>query len=93
MKAAKIKSPPREVETKPAALLPVEALAPVIAADAPPPCQPTEDEIRVLAYHKWVAAGCPPGDGVCFWLEAEKELWQNRRLGHASAEHEPCGSA
>jgi hypothetical protein len=33
-----------------------------------------EDRIRELAYYKWEAAGCPPGDGVSFWLEAETEL-------------------
>jgi DUF2934 family protein len=36
--------------------------------------RPTEDEIRVLAYHKWVSAGQPQGDGVQFWTEAEQEL-------------------
>jgi Protein of unknown function (DUF2934) len=34
----------------------------------------TEDEIRVLAYHKWVSAGQPVGDGVQFWIAAEQEL-------------------
>jgi hypothetical protein len=33
-----------------------------------------EDDIRVRAYEKWEAAGCPGGDGVAFWLEAEREL-------------------
>jgi DUF2934 family protein len=36
--------------------------------------QPTEEEIRLLAYHKWMSAGCPEGDGIAFWLEAEQEL-------------------
>ena len=36
-----------------------------------------EDDIRLLAYQKWERAGKPPGDGVRFWLEAEKELRQN----------------
>jgi hypothetical protein len=35
---------------------------------------PTDDEIRVAAYHKWVAAGSPPGDDMRFWFEAEREL-------------------
>jgi hypothetical protein len=39
------------------------------------------DEVRVRAYHKWVFAGKPPGDGVRFWLEAEREL----RAGGSSA--------
>lgn len=33
-----------------------------------------EAAIRVRAYHKWEAAGRPPGDGVNFWLEAEREV-------------------
>ncbi len=37
---------------------------------------PTEDEIRMLAYRKWMVAGMPNGDGVNFWLEAERELQQ-----------------
>jgi DUF2934 family protein len=37
---------------------------------------PTEDEVRVLAYRKWLTAGMPSGDGVNFWLEAERELSQ-----------------
>jgi hypothetical protein len=34
--------------------------------------------IRQRAYHKWEAAGRPPGDGVNFWLEAEREMLQTR---------------
>ena len=33
-----------------------------------------EEDIRLRAYLKWAAAGKPEGDGVYFWLEAEKEL-------------------
>jgi carbon storage regulator len=33
-------------------------------------------EIRRCAYRKWDAAGKPRGDGVNFWLEAERELSQ-----------------
>jgi hypothetical protein len=33
-----------------------------------------EEDIRLCAYCKWEAAGKPGGDGVDFWLEAEKEL-------------------
>jgi Protein of unknown function (DUF2934) len=35
---------------------------------------PTEEVIRARAYSLWEQAGCPDGDGVRFWLEAEKEL-------------------
>jgi hypothetical protein len=31
-------------------------------------------DIQLCAFHKWEAAGKPTGDGVQFWLEAEKEL-------------------
>lgn len=33
-----------------------------------------EQKIRELAHSKWEKAGCPPGDGIKFWLEAEQEL-------------------
>lgn len=35
--------------------------------------------IREAAYYKWEAAGCPSGDGVKFWLEAEAEQMNNPR--------------
>ena len=39
--------------------------------------------IRELAYLKWEAAGFPAGDGLDFWLEAERELKANRSVyGH-----------
>ena len=37
-----------------------------------------EDAIRLRAYQKWEAAGKPVGDGVQFWLAAEKEFSRNR---------------
>jgi len=33
-----------------------------------------EQTIRLRAYERWEAAGRPEGDGVQFWLDAEKEL-------------------
>ena len=36
--------------------------------------QVDEQTIRQRAYERWEAAGRPEGDGVQFWLEAEKEL-------------------
>jgi hypothetical protein len=36
----------------------------------------SEENIRLLAYRKWEAAGRPAGDGLCFWFEAERELCQ-----------------
>lgn len=41
------------------------------------------DAVRLLAHGKWEAAGCPAGDGVDFWLEAEREV--NAELsGHST---------
>ncbi len=83
-------SPVRRQEVD--AVSPVGSLASAFWEEPRQPCIPTPDEIRVLAYHKWVAAGCPPGDGVNFWLEAEQELIHQLQLGHVSAEHESCRS-
>ena len=33
-----------------------------------------DNAIRLAAYFKWERAGCPCGDGVQFWLEAEREI-------------------
>ena len=33
-----------------------------------------EEAIRSLAHNKWIVAGCPEGDGVDHWLEAEQEV-------------------
>lgn len=38
------------------------------------PTQACVDTIRAIAHSKWEAAGCPAGNGVEFWLEAEREL-------------------
>lgn len=39
---------------------------------------PAPEEIRRRAYEKWEKAGHPAGDGVAFWLEAERELSQTQ---------------
>jgi hypothetical protein len=49
----------------------------VVVKPAPKPApngQVDEQTIRLRAYERWEAAGRPEGDGVQFWLEAEKEL-------------------
>src|SRR5262245_17155181 len=33
-----------------------------------------EESVRISAYLKWEAAGRPEGDGLIFWLEAEREM-------------------
>jgi hypothetical protein len=55
----------------PPALVPTAAPA---AVARPPLKKPSEEEIRLCAYRKWEQAGRPAGDGVCFWVEAEKAL-------------------
>jgi hypothetical protein len=41
------------------------------------------------AYLKWEAAGKPPGDGVNFWLQAERELQGKKTI----SAHTPLLSA
>ena len=49
------------------------------------PADACEESIRALAHSKWKAAGCPSGDGVDFWLEAEREV-NAERSGSISAQ-------
>jgi hypothetical protein len=35
-----------------------------------------EEEIRLIAYFKWLDAGCKENTDLDDWLEAEKEYWQ-----------------
>ncbi len=44
----------------------------------------SDESIRMLAYLKWEAAGCPPDHGLMYWLEAEGEL-DATRSGAGSA--------
>jgi len=53
--------------------------APIASGPAIPPHhgpRTFEEAIRHHAYLNWLAAGMPDGDGVNFWLEAEKQLLQ-----------------
>jgi len=38
-----------------------------------------DEDIRRCPYQKWEAAGKPAGDGVQFWLEAERELVEGEK--------------
>lgn len=38
------------------------------------PINASEETIRARAHNKWESKGCPAGDGVEFWLEAEREF-------------------
>ena len=53
------------------------------------PPDASEEAIRERAHRKWEAAGRPAGDGLDFWLEAEREI-QADRAGASSAQ-EPGG--
>jgi hypothetical protein len=38
----------------------------------------SQEAVRGHAYQKWEAAGRPNGDGVNFWLQAEREVLQTK---------------
>lgn len=44
--------------------------------------EPTDDEIRLRAYHRYLERGGEPGDEVDDWVEARKDLLTRRQLGH-----------
>jgi Protein of unknown function (DUF2934) len=50
--------------------MPTPAPSAAAASEVPPA---TDDKIRERAYQLWEAAGRPEGDGVRFWIEAERE--------------------
>lgn len=56
-------------------------------AASPPNPQPSDagaEAIRVLAHRKWEAAGCPAGDGLDFWLEAERQVNAERSVSSSA---------
>jgi len=52
------------------------AVASVLAEPSPNGQPVSKETIRLCAYRKWETAGKPGGDGINFWLEAERELSQ-----------------
>ena len=50
-----------------------------------------EEQLRERAYHKWEEAGCPCGDGVEFWLQAEAELATECQIPSTTAEPRASG--
>jgi DUF2934 family protein len=44
-----------------------------------PDGQPTEDEVRMRAYHRYLERGATDGNDVEDWVAAEKELGLERR--------------
>jgi len=59
------------VALPPTESLATESLTEVVLTETTRTC---EDTVRRRAYGDWQAAGCPEGDGVEFWLEAERAL-------------------
>jgi hypothetical protein len=47
-----------------------------------PRTEQDEQRIREAAYDAWVRAGKPEGDGVEFWLEAERQLQLAEHASH-----------
>jgi hypothetical protein len=41
--------------------------------------KPTDDEVRVRAYHRYLERGATPGNDLDDWVEAEKELRSGRQ--------------
>jgi hypothetical protein len=67
--------------TKPAIAIRTSEPSPTKASNVAEPSRDgrlvvSKEAIRMLAYRKWEAAGRPSGDGVNFWLQAERELAQ-----------------
>jgi Protein of unknown function (DUF2934) len=59
---------------------PVETRIPAAPENiAPVNGEPSEDEVRVRAYHKYLERGATDGHDLKDWVEAEKELRLNRR--------------
>ncbi len=57
---------------------PKAAVAPELEGQAPKARLACEETVRIRAYQKWETAGKPHGNGVQFWLEAERELGNGR---------------
>jgi hypothetical protein len=47
------------------------------------------EDIQVRAFHKWEAAGKPAGNGVHFWLEAERELAEGKTENSGGRDKRP----
>jgi len=54
------------------------AAAPKTTNGAAPAAQPSDNDIRVRAYHRYLERGGAPGGDFDDWLEAEKDLKPTR---------------
>jgi len=72
-------------DPKASVVLNIEQGCEATCQESQPPADNGEEAIRALAHHKWKVAGCPPGDGVEFWLDAEREV-HTERSGPCSVE-------
>ena len=70
-----IRPQPSKTQSQPAK----SELKPLVSAQRAEQGRGHEDEIRALAYRKWNEAGCPIGDGVEFWLSAEREILSRKK--------------
>lgn len=53
-----------------------QPIRPVVSHSPSGNGKPIEEEVRIRAYLMWEASGRPGGDGVNFWLQAEREFHQ-----------------
>ena len=69
-------TPPTTRPAAPRSTSPAEAADRVRLNSSKTPGRPAplDEQIRARAYFLWEHAGRPDGDGVQFWLEAEREL-------------------
>jgi hypothetical protein len=69
-------TPPTTRPAAPRTTSPADAADRVRANTAKTPgrAAPSDEQIRARAYSLWEEAGRPSGDGVQFWLAAEREL-------------------
>lgn len=76
---------PAAKATTPASAAPVAAkpaMAPTTSSAAPrvmqqaPRIEPTHDQISRRAYEVWIRKGCPTGQDIENWQQAERELRQ-----------------
>lgn len=63
-------------------MLPTVAFARVVVEK---PVGPTDDEIRVYAYHLYELSNREPGRDLANWLEAQSQWWARNSAGSQSA--------